>query len=152
MKILVATEGTSWESPVAQKFERAVWYLVIDTATLEKDVFQNLPPNDHNNILLAASRTHVAMVVAGMVNATTARVLQSLNMRFAVVQKMSVRTLTRMAKDDALHPINLSVFRDHARIPPPPRARDEFGILTGKSEDRPARPHRHLQQYGGRGH
>jgi predicted Fe-Mo cluster-binding NifX family protein len=153
MKILVATEGTSWESPVAEKFERAVWYAVIDTHSGEKDVFQNLPPNDNNNILLTASRMHVTLAVAGMVNATTARVLQSLNLRFAAIRRMNLRSLIRMAKDDRLRAINLDLYRQHrGTVTQARHIKDDAGTPAGKSGDAPVRTHRHLQQYGGRGH
>ncbi len=153
MKMLVATEGTSWESPVAEKFERAVWYTVIDTQSGEKDVFQNLSPNDNNNILLTASRLHVTLAVAGMVNATTARMLQSLNLRFAAIRRMNLRSLTRMAQENRLRTINLDLYR-HPGVPASPvrPLRDDAALPVGRNPNAPLRTHRHLQQYGGRGH
>jgi hypothetical protein len=169
MKVLVAAEGTSWESPVAQKFEHAVWYLVIDTLTREKEVYQNLPPHDHNSILVIASQLRIPTVVAGWINPATARLMQSLNLRLIVAHKMKVRATVkklnlpaaslRQAGEHSLEIADLADFRQGLVIPGVTRR----GLsIVGRKGPRYAgsavspastpRGHHHLQQYGGRGH
>jgi predicted Fe-Mo cluster-binding NifX family protein len=169
MKVLIAAEGTSWESPVAQKFENAVWYLVIDTQTREKEVYQNLPPHDHNRILVMASQMHVSAIVAGWINSATARLMQSLNLRLVVGHKMKVRATVkklnlppaslRQAGEHSLEIADLADFRQGLVIPGVTRR--ELSLVGRKgpkyagSAVSPAstpRGHHHLQQYGGRGH
>ncbi len=91
MKILIGADGTSWESAVARRLEKAVWYLIINVETLEREVYQNVPPHDHCNILLLASRQRVPVIVAGGMDAATARLMLSLNLRFGAVARMNVR-------------------------------------------------------------
>lgn len=159
MKVLIAAEGTSWESPVAQKFEHAVWYLLIDTQTGEKEVYQNLPPYDHNNILVMASQLHVPTIVAGWINAATARLMQSLNLRLVVAHKAKVRASVKKLDEHILDTADLADFRQGLVIPGV--IRRGLSIVGRKgpkhvgSAGSPAstpRGHHHLQQYGGRGH
>lgn len=159
MKVLVAAEGTSWESPVAQKFEHAVWYLVIDTLTREKEVYQNVPPHDHNSILVIASQLHVSTIVTGWVNPGTARFMQSLNLRLVVAHRMKVRATVKKLNEHSLATADLADFRQGLVIPGV--ARRGLSVVERKrpkyawSAVSPAstpRGHHHLQQYGGRGH
>jgi predicted Fe-Mo cluster-binding NifX family protein len=159
MKVLIAAEGTSWESPVAKKFENAVWYLVIDTQTREKEVYQNLPPHDHNSILVIASQLHVSAIVAGWINSATARLMQSLNLRLVVAHKMKMRVIVKKLNEHSLEIADLADFRHGLVIPGVTRR--GLSIVGRKgpkyvgSVTSPAstpRGHHHLQQYGGRGH
>lgn len=159
MKVLIAAEGTSWESPVAQKFENAVWYLLIDTQTREKEVYQNLPPHDHNSILVTASQLHVSAIVAGWINSATARFMQSLNLRLVVAHKLKVRATVKKLNEHSLETADLADFRQGLVIPGVTRRglsivgrkgpKYAGGAVTPASTPR---GHHHLQQYGGRGH
>lgn len=169
MKALIAAEGTSWESPVAQRFEHAVWYLLIDTQTGEKEVYQNLPPHDYAGILVMASRLHVSTIVAGWITSSTARLMQSLNLRLALAHKMNVRgamknlnlpaASLRQAGGPSLEVHDLAEFRQGLLIPGVTRrASSAVPTKVPKHAGRRVSPlstprgHHHLQQYGGRGH
>jgi predicted Fe-Mo cluster-binding NifX family protein len=159
MKILVAAEGTSWESPIANRFEHAVWYLIIDGHAMEKEVYQNLPPHDHNNILLTASRIHCSLIVAGWVNSATARLMQSLNLRLVIARTMRVRDMITRVHKGTVDIADLADFRQGLVIPGVTvRAssiisRNEPSHYGGgTSSMRTSRSQHHLQQYGGRGH
>lgn len=159
MKVLIAAEGTSWESPIAHRFENAVWYLLIDGKSREKEVYQNLPPHDHNSILVMASQTHVAAVVAGWINPATAKLMQSLNLRLAVVHNERVRDVVKKLTQKELHLADLSSFRQGLVIPRVMPGGSP-GILKkgpkyaggAASPTCTPRGHHHMQQYGGRGH
>jgi predicted Fe-Mo cluster-binding NifX family protein len=159
MKVLIAAEGTSWESPVAQKFENAVWYLLIDTQTREKEVYQNLPPHDHNSILVMASQLHVSAIVAGWINSATARLMQSLNLRLVVAHKLKVRATVKKLNEHSMEIADLADFRQGLVIPGVTgrglTVIEKKGPKYAGSAVSPAstpRGHHHLQQYGGRGH
>jgi len=159
MKVLVAAEGTSWESPVAKTFEHAVWYLLIETQTGEKEVYQNLPPHDHSSILVMASQLHVSAIVASWINPATARLMQSLNLRLVVVHKMKVCATVKKLNQHSLETADLAEFRQGLVIPGVIRRGSSIvgrkGTKYAGSVTSPAstpRGHHHLQQYGGRGH
>ena len=159
MKVLIAAEGTSWESPIAHRFESAVWYLLVEEKSREKEEYQNLPPHDHNGILILASQAHVAAVVAGWINPATAKLMQSLNLRLAVAHNERVRDVVKKLSHKELHSSDLSTFRQGLVIPG--TSTRGFPVLVKKgpkyaggavSPTNTPRGHHHLQQYGGRGH
>lgn len=158
MKVLIAAEGTSWESPVANRFENAVWYLLIDERSGQKDVYQNLPPHDHNSILVAASQAHVSLVVAGWINPATARLMQSLNLRLAVAHNLRVRDVMKTVDRDMLPIADLTSFRQGLVVPGVTRRGSPLTVKRRPKSWSPVtssntpRGHHHLQQYGGRGH
>ena len=159
MKVLIAAGGTSWESPIEQKFENAAWYLIIDEKSRQKDVFQNLPPHDRNNILIIASQAHVSAVVAGWISLATARLMQSLNLRLAVAHNMRVRDVVKKLSDEELHLADLTTFRRGLVIPGVTLRASPVLVMKGlkyrgsaASPTNTPRGHHHLQQYGGRGH
>lgn len=159
MKVLVAAEGTSLQSQVARRFENAVWYIIMDTETEKKEVYQNLFPHDHNNILVTASRLHVPTVIAGWVNAATARLMLSLNLHFVAAGKMMLRGAIRKLQQGELEIADLASFRHGLVTPGINRRRaltlskmypriDGITTIPGLT----SRGRFHLQQYSGRGH
>ena len=159
MKVLVAAGGTSWESPVDHRFESAAWYLLIDTTSGEKEVYQNLPPHDHGSILVVSSQAHVSVVVTGWVNSSTARLMQSLNLRLAVAHNARVRDAVKMLSEGELAMADLASFRQGLVMPdvirpgsPVSVRKDSKHAGSKGSPGNTPRGHHHLQQYGGRGH
>lgn len=159
MKVLIAADGTSWESVVARRFEKAVWYLVIDSETKELEVYQNVFPHNHCNILLLASRLRVPVIVAGGMDTATARLMLSLNFRFGVATRITVRQTLEVMTTGLLQITDVSRFRKGLPIggtarrgTPSPRAKRPTAggmpVVTGAT----SHVHHHLQQYGGRGH
>ena len=156
MKILVAAEGSSLRSPIARQFEKAVWYLIIDTKRAERRLHQNIFPHDCLTILLKASRCHVSVILAGGVSQPTARLMLSLNLRLGVAAKMTVQeAIDRVAEDS----LPLADLVEHAKLTvnrwPGPRLRGNIRLPSrfGSSTDATTpRGHHHLQQYCGRGH
>ncbi len=159
MKVLIAAGGTSWESRVEHRFENAVWYLLIDDRTDQKEVYQNLPPHDHNSILILASHEHVSAVVAGWVNSATARLMQSLNLRLCIAQNIRVRDVMKKLRQEGLPNADLTTFRQGLVVPGVMRRGNPVLLKKGPkfaggavSPTSTPRGHHHLQQYGGRGH
>ena len=159
MKVLIAAGGTSWESPIEHRFENAVWYLLIDEKSGEKDVYQNLPPHDHNSILVIASQAHVSAVVAGWINSTTAKLMQSLNLRLVIAHNMRIRDVMNKLSQEELPIADLMTFRQGLVIPGVMRRGSPLVLRKGPkyagsavSPTSTPRGHHHLQQYGGRGH
>ncbi|MEK9138150.1 MAG: hypothetical protein AAB393_13575, partial [Bacteroidota bacterium] len=154
----VAAEGTSWESPVARKFENAVWYLIVDRETNEKELYQNLPPHDHNNILVMASRLHASTVITGWVNTGTAKLMQSLGLRLAAAHQVNVREALGKLNAGELEFADLTKFRQGLILPGALRRGKLVEVKKGSRSGSTAtsgstpRGHHHLQQYGGRGH
>lgn len=159
MKVLIAAGGTSWESPIEQKFENSSWYLLVDEKSWQKEVYQNLPPHDHNNILIIASQAHVSAVVAGWISSATARLMQALNLRLAVAHNMRVRDVMKKLSQEELHIADLGTFRRGLVVPGATRRGLPVFFMEGSkyrgspiSSPNTPRGHYHLQQYGGRGH
>jgi predicted Fe-Mo cluster-binding NifX family protein len=156
MNVLAAAEGSSLDSPVAPRFERAVWYLIVDTESAKREVYQNICPHDRCTILLAASRHHISTVVAGGVTSSTARLMRSLNLHLAIASKMTVHQAVDKLKDRSLVIADLSHYNQFMnRIPmlrgTPMVRKDVLQPAKLFERSTPYGRH-HLQQYGGRGH
>lgn len=159
MNVLIGADGTSWESAVARRFEKAVWYLIVNSETLEREVYQNVYPHDRNNILLLASRRHVPVILGGGMDAATARLMLSLNLRFVIVTRANVRRAVDLVNTAPLHVVDLARFSRGAKTVLTERGGTPLSwkrvpAIRGRTvaSGSTLRGHHHLQQYGGRGH
>jgi predicted Fe-Mo cluster-binding NifX family protein len=160
MNILIASEGVTLESHVARQFEKAVWYLIVNDQTMETDVVQNLTPQEHNQILVEASRRHAIAVVAGKIGRPCAHLMAALRMQAVLAPHLLAREVLEKLKAGELKTTDPSTIIQRAKELEVKRAgrrlqlaggRKEFGA-SGIAEPGTARGHHHLQQYAGRGH
>ncbi|MBI4535628.1 MAG: hypothetical protein HY708_05065 [Ignavibacteriae bacterium] len=158
MKILVACDGSTLDSRVAKRFERAEWFLIAESTDKNFQAIQNLTPHDHHTIVDTAARENVQALVAGKFVFGSAHRMSLYNLRVAIAHNMTAReAIEKINRKDlilveAAHLRHLIEEKDLAR-----RGRNlqflkgqnraKTGLHTGNM-----RAQHHLQQYSGRGH
>jgi len=160
MKILIAADGNTMESLVARRFERGVWYLIVDEATLEIEQHRNLTPQDHNRIFERADAIRVGAVIADKIGTGPCRHILKLGMDLAHARNMTVRQALLRMKEGELEFAgreSLQAMVDRHEI-----LRGGEEVKFGRSQKRYTSPvdidpgtprgHHHVQQYAGRGH
>jgi len=148
MKTLIATEGSTLDSPVARRFERAAWYLIVDDEVHTLNACQPQSPHDHHKILARAAQDNVATVVAGKVGFGNLQLMSSFNFKVAYAHNMSAHEAVEKLSHGELRAL---VVRKKGERPPYTRGQKHAGIrecFAGGTQ----RGQHHLQQYSGRGH
>ena len=160
MRLLVAAEGNTLDARVAPRFEKAPWYLLVDTDTLSLEAISNNSPDARRHIVPRAKGSGVNTVVAGGLGMHAHGLMWSNDMAVAVVHSASVReAVERLEKNELklLGALDLRHIADEHTV-----RRDQRRILSGKKggmkQSRKTligvtpRGQHHLQQLAGRGH
>jgi predicted Fe-Mo cluster-binding NifX family protein len=90
MKILIAANGPTLDSSVAQWFGHAPYYLLVDTATMQVQVIDNSKHNDERHALMPRIAGQWAEVfITGNIGPRAFQLARSLNRRVALARRMS---------------------------------------------------------------
>jgi len=156
MKLLIAADGSAMTGRVARRFERAVWYVLVDD---EKGIFgavRNDTPMDHARILVRAANEGVTIVVTDKLGRKTVRHLLSHHLRVAAGRGLTIREVMEKSLRGELHSLTEEELHQQVEVRPvstvpvprQKRAPRTHIIAVGGTP----RGQHHLQQYSGRGH
>jgi predicted Fe-Mo cluster-binding NifX family protein len=155
MKLLIATSGSSLTAPVARRFEKATWYLLVDTDTRVVKKHRNAKPGLHHDIVANAADEGAVCVLAERFGETAIRQLANHEMKVGCVRHCTAAAAMGKIEEGKIKPEKartilmrneiLNRFRQQQRgaVTRPSRA---HGMAAG------TRVQHHLQQYAGRGH
>jgi predicted Fe-Mo cluster-binding NifX family protein len=93
MKILVAVQGTTLDSPVAKRFGHAPYYLTVDLSSMQTQVIDNAQ-HDHDEthaIIPQMAEKGVKLFITGNIGPHAFELASSLNVQVAVARNMSAR-------------------------------------------------------------
>lgn len=158
MKLLIAADGSAVTGRVARRFERALWYVIVDDEKGVLDAVRNDTPLDHTRILARAAREGVDIVVTDKIGRKGVRHLLAHHLRAAHGRGLTTREVMEKSLRGELHALTEEEL--HREIEEPvrpvsmaPLARQNRAPRTRTSaSERTPRGQHHLQQYGGRGH
>lgn len=160
MKVLIASEGSTLESPVAKRFGRAMWYLIVDVETETVSSIQNLRIEDHHDIVPKAANEGVATVITGNIGPRSYELISTHNLQVAHCRDISGHEAIDRLKRGDLKILDAPTVKKNVEEHELLRQgrREQFGrgkrFAGGKGASPRATSHgrHHLQQYGGRGH
>lgn len=158
MKVLVAAEGDTLDSPVARRFGTAARYLVVDLENFRLDILKEFDVKDHRAIMDKAMEWGAGTIIAGNVGPRFYDLISSTGAQFALAANLTVREAVERYLRGTLRILDAPtiqrsieeheiMLRDRRRQFAAQRRRGMFGPGSGN-----ARGRHHLQQYGGRGH
>jgi predicted Fe-Mo cluster-binding NifX family protein len=160
MKVLVASEGSTLESPVAKRFGGATWYLIVDVETETVNPIQNLEREDHHDIVPKAASEGVTTIVTGNIGPRSYELISSHKLRVAHCRSLSGHEALARLKRGELKILDAPTLQRNVeehelllqgRREQFARGRRSAGGKGTASRATPRGRH-HLQQYGGRGH
>jgi predicted Fe-Mo cluster-binding NifX family protein len=160
MKVLIASEGSTLESPVAKRFGKATWYLIVDVETETVNPVQNLRIEDHHDIVPKAATDGVATVITGNIGPRSYELISTHNLQVAHCRELSGREALERLKHGELKILDAPTVKrnveEHELLRQGRREQFEKGKRfaggKGVSPRTTSRGRHHLQQYGGRGH
>lgn len=89
MKVLIAANGPTLDSPVAKRFGHAPYYLVVDSATRELQVIENREQDDDTHAIIPHLAGQGAEVfVTGNIGPHAFQLIQSLQRQVALARRM----------------------------------------------------------------
>jgi len=92
MKVLIAAQGTSLDSPVAKRFGHAPYYLVVDSASMQVQVVDNTKHHDETHAIIPQmAKIGVEVFITGNIGPHAFELTRSLDRQVALARKMSAR-------------------------------------------------------------
>jgi predicted Fe-Mo cluster-binding NifX family protein len=90
MKVLIAANGPTLDSPVAKRFGHAPYYLYVDSETEQAQAINNTDPHDETHAIIPQLVGQGAEVfVTGNIGPHAFKLIRSLNRQVALARKMS---------------------------------------------------------------
>jgi len=155
MTILVAADGPMVESPVAEKFTKARWYLVVDTETLDSTVLPSTTFENHHEVIVRAAALGAEAVVTGHCGPSFYHQLLDTGMALAPAHGISVLESIQRYRRGALKVLREADLRAqlerHEGGPPVARGAAQREHRMQAFAPVTPRGRHHLQQYSGRG-
>ena len=103
MKVLVAVQGATLDSPVAKRFGHAPYYLNVDLNSMQTQVIDNAH-HDHDEthaIIPQMAEKRVKVFITGNIGPHAFELASSLNLQVAVARNMSARAaLEKLQRDE----------------------------------------------------
>ena len=158
MKYLVSAVGNRTDARVARRFEKAVWYLIVDDSGEILDAYRNVSPQDHNRVLVRAQEENVVAVIAGRFGSGSEQFLASLNLGVAHAKNGTVRETIEDVRTGAIKIIEAKTVKQHVEETMLLRQQKRDLSVHGRGQGGPVaesttpRGHHRIQQYSGRGH
>ena len=101
MKVLIATQGATLDSPVAKRFGQAPYYLLIDSETMQVKVIDNPEHDDTHSIIPKIAKQGVKLFIAGNIGPHAYDLIRSMNLPVALARKMSAKeALIKLQQDE----------------------------------------------------
>lgn len=92
MKVLIAAQGTTLDSPVAKRFGHAPYYLNVDLDSMEIHVIDNAEHHDETHAIIPQmAKNGVKVFITGNIGPHAFELANSLNRQVALARKMSAR-------------------------------------------------------------
>jgi predicted Fe-Mo cluster-binding NifX family protein len=155
MKLLIATSGSSLNAPLARRFEKATWYLLVDTDTHVVKKHRNAKPGRHHDIIADAAAEGAVCVLADRFGEASIRQLANHEMQVGRVRNCTAAAAMEKIEEGQIKPEKarsiltrneiLNRFRQQQRGAVT-RSGRAHGMTGG------TRVQHHMQQYAGRGH
>ncbi|OQY31737.1 MAG: hypothetical protein B6243_08120 [Anaerolineaceae bacterium 4572_5.2] len=119
MKVLVAAQGTTLDSPVAKRFGHAPYYLVVDLDSMQVQVIDNTKYHDETHAIIPQmAETGVEVFITGNIGPYAFELTHSLGLQVALARKMSAKEaldkLQRSELEVLVAPTLKHSIHDHA--------------------------------------
>jgi predicted Fe-Mo cluster-binding NifX family protein len=89
MKVVIAATGPTLDSPVAQRFGHAPYYLLVDAATRELQVIKNHEDDDETHAIIPhLAKQGAEIFVTGNIGPHAFQLIRSLNRQVALARRM----------------------------------------------------------------
>jgi predicted Fe-Mo cluster-binding NifX family protein len=89
MKVVIAATGPTLDSPVAQRFGHAPYYLLVDAATRELQVIKNHEDDDETHAIIPhLAKQGAEIFVTGNIGPHAFQLIQSLQRQVALARRM----------------------------------------------------------------
>ena len=130
MKVLIATQGTTLDSPMAKRFGHAPYYLKVDSDTMQVQVIDNAehPDETHATIPQMVKRG-VELFITGNIGPQAFALTDSLNRKVALARKMTAREALERLQEGELEILTAPTLKrsvhDHAHHSPRKSAQEK---------------------------
>ena len=114
MKVLIATQNASLDSTVAKRFGHAPYYLLIDSESIEVEVFDNPEHDDTHSIIPELAKRGVKLFITGNIGPHAYDLIRSLNLRVALARKMTARKALRKLQEGELQILDAPTMKHSA--------------------------------------
>jgi predicted Fe-Mo cluster-binding NifX family protein len=111
MKLLMAMEGNTLHSIVADRFESAAWYLIIDDHLICTAKMENLGPRTREGAIGLALKEGATAVLSGALGLRTYNLLRSSNTKIAFAARISAQEALKRLKKGSLTVIEPAAFQ-----------------------------------------
>jgi len=92
MKVLIAVQETTLDSPVAKRFGHAPYYLNVDLDSMYLQVIDNAEHHDETHAIIPQmAENGVKVFITGNIGPHAFELANSLNLQVAVARKMTAR-------------------------------------------------------------
>ena len=123
MKVLIAAQGTTLDSPVAKRFGHAPYYLEVDLDTMQVQVIDNAAqPDETHAIIPHMVKRGVELFITGNIGPQAFNLTKSLNRKVALARKMTAREALVRLQDGELEILTAPTLKrsvhDHAHHSP----------------------------------
>ena len=102
MKVLIAVQGTTLDSPVAKRFGHAPYYLKLDLDTQQIQLIDNAESHDETHAIIPQMvEDGVKVFITGNIGPNAFELTHSLNLQVALARQMSAgEALERLQRGD----------------------------------------------------
>ena len=102
MKVVIAANGPTLDSPVAKRFGHAPYYLYVDSETGQAQAINNTDPHDETHAIIPQLVGQGAEVfVTGNIGPHAFKLIRSLKRQVALARQMSAgQALDRLQRDE----------------------------------------------------
>ena len=102
MKVVIAANGPTLDSPVAKRFGHAPYYLYVDSETGQAQAISNTDPHDETHAIIPQLVGQGAEVfVTGNIGPHAFKLIRSLKRQVALARQMSAgQALDRLQRDE----------------------------------------------------
>jgi predicted Fe-Mo cluster-binding NifX family protein len=92
MKVVIAANGPTLDSPVAKRFGHAAYYLLVDSATLELQIIENREHDDETHAIIPQLAGQGAEVfITGNIGPHAFQLIRSLQRQVTLARRMPAR-------------------------------------------------------------
>jgi predicted Fe-Mo cluster-binding NifX family protein len=102
VKVVIAANGPTLDSPVAKRFGRAPYYVFWDSGSGQAQAIDNTQPDDETHAIIARMAGRgVEVFITGNIGPHAFELTRSLGCRVALARRMSAgEALDRLSKDE----------------------------------------------------
>jgi len=111
MKVLVAAQGTTLDSPISKRFGHAPYYLTVDLDSMQVQVIDNTDHDETHAIIPQMAQLGVTVFITGNIGPHAFDLIRSLGGQVALARSLSVKEALDKLQRDELEILTASTLK-----------------------------------------